>query len=57
MDKVKIIIKTIYKILKNMKINEVTKPIKRQSVLFLKLNEKKISKSNTINLLIKEKFN
>jgi len=33
-----------------MQINEVSKPIKSsQSVLFLKLNEKKISKSNTIN--------
>ena len=33
-----------------MKPNEVSKPIKRpQSVLFLKLNEKKISKSNRIN--------
>ena len=33
-----------------MNINEVSKPIKRsQSVLFLKLNDKKISKSNKIN--------
>ena len=33
-----------------MNLNEVSKPIKRsQSVLFLKLNDKKISKSNKIN--------
>ena len=48
--KAKSLSKQIYNILKDMKINEVSKPIKSsQSVLFLKLNEKKISKSNTIN--------
>lgn len=42
--------KQIYEVIKNMNINEVSKPIKRsQSVLFLKLNDKKISKSNKIN--------
>ena len=33
-----------------MNLNEVSKPIKRsQSVLFLKLNDKKVSRSNKIN--------
>ena len=42
--------KQIYEVIKNMNLNEVSKPIKRsQSVLFLKLNDKKISKSNKIN--------
>ena len=42
--------KQIYEIIKNMKPNEVSKPIKRpQSVLFLKFIEKKISKSYRIN--------
>ena len=42
--------KQIYEVIKNMNLNEVSKPIKRsQSVLFLKLNEKKISRSNKIN--------
>ena len=42
--------KEIYEVVKNLKLNEVSKPIKRsKSILFLKLNEKKISKSNKIN--------
>ncbi len=42
--------KQIYEVIKNMNLNEVSKPIKRsQSVLFLKLNDKKVSRSNKIN--------
>lgn len=42
--------KQIFEVIKNMELNEVSKPIKRsQSVLFLKLNEKRVSNSNKIN--------
>ena len=41
----------ISKLVKKMKIGDVSKPIKRQnSILFLKLNDKRISKSSEINL-------
>ena len=42
--------KEILHSLKNMKIGEISKPIKRQnSILFLKLNDKRKSKSENIN--------
>ena len=43
--------KEIYQIVRKMKIGDVSKPIKRQgSLLFLKLNDKKMSKVENINL-------
>lgn len=43
--------KEIYNIIKKMNVGETSKPIKRQnSVLFLKLNNKRISNSNEINI-------
>ena len=43
--------KPIYDIMKNLKVGEVSKPIKRQnSVLFLQLREKKISKPDNLDI-------
>ena len=43
--------KEIFNIIKLMSIGEVTKPIKRKnSVIFLKLNDKRISKVENLNL-------
>jgi peptidyl-prolyl cis-trans isomerase SurA len=41
----------IYKLLNQMKKGEVSRPVKRQnSIIFLKLNDKRISKTNNLNL-------
>ena len=43
--------KEIYLIVKKLKINEVSSPIKRQdSIIFLKLNDKKVSKIDNLNI-------
>ena len=43
--------KPIYEVMKNLKVGEVSKPIKRQnSVLFLQLREKKISKPDNLDI-------
>ncbi len=43
--------KPIYDVMKNLKVGEVSRPIKRQnSVLFLKLREKKISKPDNLDI-------
>ncbi len=43
--------KEIYEIVKKLKINEVSSPINRQgSIIFLKLNDKKVSKVDNLNI-------
>ena len=43
--------KEIYQIVKKLKINEVSSPIQRQdSIIFLKLNDKKVSKIDNLNI-------
>ena len=44
--------KEIFLIVKNMKIGEVSKPIKRQnSILFLKLKDKRLSNTDNLDLI------
>ena len=47
----------IYKILNKMKIGDISNPIKRQdSILFLKLNDKRVSKVDDIDIKIKNRI-
>ena len=50
--------KEIFLIVKNMKIGEVSKPIKRQnSILFLKLKDKRLSNTDNLDLIeVKKKI-